>query len=52
MHHSKFALLFYDRGVRVMITTANFLQDHWEDKADVRKSMHGVMPKVCSSWLF
>lgn len=37
-HHSKFALLFAEgrRGVRVMITTANFIQIDWENKTEAR----------------
>jgi hypothetical protein len=42
-HHSKFAILFYGgRGVRIMITTANFNQSEWEEMTEARM-VYGAM---------
>lgn len=35
-HHSKWALLWYEGGLRVMITTANYIQMDWENKTEAR----------------
>jgi len=32
VHHSKFALLFYSSGIRVVVCTANFIQIDWKFK--------------------
>jgi hypothetical protein len=46
-HHSKFALLWYADGVRVVITTANFISIDWENKTEVRMCWLGMYGISC-----